>query len=255
MVWLVAFLIRQVLTMRDLFHFYHVYADPAGLWHEVVNDHFEACEKSGLLDVLSGPVRIGVVGAQKDRYAVYAQLDRGFRDDYRIKGSAVEGFEQVTLFPLWCEMGGLTNGAVLYSHTKGVAHPSVRQDDWRRKMTAEVVGRWDRCAAILDIGAADLVGSYRIVNDGEAQAAFGDGADAVAAGLNAELGIDLPVGPVFPEVGQSIYAGNFWWATSQWVASLDAPAVRSRYDAETWIGGPNQDGVLPTNYNLAEWIT
>ena len=144
-------------------------------------------------------------------------------------------------------------GVVLYAHTKGAANPSVRQDTWRKGMTHVMVDGWKDCVNKFKSDlSVDIVGMYRIVNNGDVRYA-GDGADVVAAALNKDLGIDLPVTPPFPEVGQAIFAGNFWWTTTDWVASKRMPGLLSRYDAETWISEHNRLGRYPTVINISEW--
>ena len=237
--------------MRKLLHYYHAYvAGEADVWKRIMVEHFTALESSGLLARLNVPVRIGLVGDPFERYDAWQWLDTHL-PAFEVVAAERTGFEQVTLHQLW-ERTKVGTDAVLYAHTKGGAHPSPRQDQWRHELTQSLVHGWRQCVRHLDY--SDVVGAYHIVNDGEAQGYAGDGANAVAAALNKELGITLPVDPVFPEVGEAIFAGNFFWAASDWILSLLAPLERSRYDAETWIGGANRYGRKPTVHNVQEWM-
>ena len=221
-------------------------------WRPIVAEHFEAVLESGLLDELAEPIRVGIVGPLYQRTLVSQWLFENYGKRVVVVSSEQEGFEQVTLHQLWQRTLAGSVG-ILYAHTKGVAHPSVRQDQWRREMTDLLVNDWRRCVRLLTYTEADVVGAYRILNDGMARDAFGDGADEVAARLNAELGTDLEVGDRFPEVGQAIFAGNFWWASGSWIRSLNEPSTHSRYDAETWVASANRNGVEPKLFNLKAW--
>lgn len=242
-------------------HYYHVYAD-GDHWQDIVLEHFYALGISGLLDKLSEPVQVVVIGPKKAQQDAQFLLQRcsslgGLVRDYGvyhyIDGGST-GWEQATLMRMWEKAQSHDmRGAVLYAHTKGAAHPSIRQDSWRQRMTQLCIGRWEAYVDAIDWLDVDVAGAYHIVNDGEAQDAFGDGADIVAGQLNQDLGTTLEVGPVFPEVGQAIFAGNFWWADWSWIGSLNAPRMDSRYDAETWIGGVNKDGRIPTVFNMERW--
>lgn len=254
-----------------IFHYYHVYCDPADNWRHIVADHCHALREGGLLSALDDYVRIGVVADSADqRHEVQDVFDaEGVQTRMFRRTGEYTTWEQRTLIPMWltaaADIAAGNQSLVLYAHTKGAANPSVRQDTWRERMTQLLVLDWKKCVKAFDgriinldgrsrvFEPVDLVGMYRIVNDGEAQKAFGDGADAVAHFLNVELGIELPVGARFPEVGQSIFAGNFWWSTSAWIASKYAPGTASRYDAETWIGQPNMEGREPACWNIADW--
>lgn len=230
--------------MRDLYHYYHAYVngDP-DVWRPVVRDHFHTLRSSGLLDQLAAPVKIGVVGNAAARDRLWKTLDK-LNIDRHIVAVNQMGWEQITLYPLWAAAESMPDGAVLYAHTKGVAHPSPRQEQWRQSMQAMLVGMWGRCVEALD--KCDVIGAYRIVNDGVAQAAFGDGATDVLQQLNAECGTAIPTEPKFPEIGEAIFAGNYWWSTTAWIGNLPAPRMRSRYDAETWVGQRGNDGYDPS---------
>ena len=238
--------------MSKLLHYYHVYCDGRRNWLHCVEEHCVALRTSGLENALEGPVIVGVVGDRDQRSAVRSKF-RECGVNAWISSSVYTTWEQRTLQALWLRAQQNADGLVLYAHTKGAANPSVRQDKWREDMTRLLVKNWEDCVHLLEHEPIDVVGAYRIVNDGVAKAAFGGGADEVAAFLNKETGSDIEVGPVFPEQGKAILAGNYFWSTMKWVRSLDRPLNRSRYDAEQWIGNENSEGITPTLYNLEPW--
>lgn len=92
----------------------------------------------------------------------------------------------------------------LYLHTKGVGRPSAHRTAWRRYMTHCVIERWEECVHYLEQG-------YTCVgNDWHEWKHF---------------------------------AGNFWWARGDYIASLCDPremipkgSKGPRYGAELWIG-------------------
>lgn len=111
--------------------------------------------------------------------------------------------------------------AVLYFHAKGATHKD--QDPlrtaWRECMTRHCLSFWPRCLSDL-----------------------GRGFDSV--GCHWMTGKQTPP-------GQSIWAGNYWWAKSDFLRTLPSimlrdrikvsgiRALESRYEAEVWIGnGP-----------------
>jgi len=111
---------------------------------------------------------------------------------------------------------------VLYFHTKGATHQAddLASTNWRRCMMRHNVTNWRQCVA-------DLESGY----------------DSV--------GVHWMSGPTMPH-NQSIWAGTFFWATSNFLATLPSLRIRdrvaiqsgidspeSRYEAEVWIGyGP-----------------
>jgi hypothetical protein len=104
---------------------------------------------------------------------------------------------------------------LLYVHTKGVSgrdNPQIR--DWRNFMTYFMVAHYRKCQALLRSDSADV------------------------------LGVNLQKAPQYtwaPEPVQGdiwFFAGNFWWAQTDYLASLPALSVRrnTKYDGEFWIG-------------------
>lgn len=106
---------------------------------------------------------------------------------------------------------------VLYFHAKGATHPNdARSTAWRNCMMHHLVTNWRTCVS--DLERHDAVGCHWI------------------------RGLDDT---------QHYFAGNFWWATSDFLSTLPSmyerlaiklygiKAAKSRYEAEVWIGnGP-----------------
>lgn len=119
--------------------------------------------------------------------------------------------------PGWC---------VLYFHCKGATHTLISDygmfaGRWRRCMLRNLVTNWQQCVK-------DLHQGY----------------DAVGCHWMTGMGVDK---------SQHYFAGNFFWATSDFLATVPSMFLRdrikmsgidsyeSRYEAEVWIG----NGKLP----------
>lgn len=106
---------------------------------------------------------------------------------------------------------------ILYFHCKGATRPpeDAIRTIWRRCMMRHLVGQWQQCVS--DLGEVESVGCHWMT---------------------------YPKTPV----GQSIWAGNFWWSRSDFIAALPSidgrdrikesglDSVDSRYESEVWIG-------------------
>jgi len=195
--------------VTTLAHFYHVWAD--GAWQAPVAEHLTALEVSGLGDALDYKAA-GIVGAAGNCQAVLEALGGG----WQIAAQADSGHEEVTLRELRGYAAG-HDGKVLYAHTKGAYRTTPSSVLWRRQMTEHAVGMWKRCVAALDDGC-DCAGPHWITPDR----------------------FDVPA---------PFFAGNFWWATCQFLRRLPVPRDTDRYAAEQWIGEtvtPEVLNLLPT---------
>lgn len=113
---------------------------------------------------------------------------------------------------------GNLNWNVLYFHSKGATHPVADplRSNWSACMMRNLVKNWRTCVADLDAGH-DAVGCHWMTGD------------------------KTPP-------GQSIFAGNFWWARSDYLQTIPSIMLRdriktsgignveSRYESEVWIG-------------------
>lgn len=106
---------------------------------------------------------------------------------------------------------------VFYHHIKGATHPEGgHYVHWRHRMCHHLVKEWSKCVADLD-ASCDAVGCHWMTPE------------------------------QFPgAVGTPIFGGNFWWAKSDFLATL--PDIKTEgqlrggfYEAEAWIGrGPRR---------------
>ena len=98
---------------------------------------------------------------------------------------------------------------VLYHHMKGATYPKNKMwITWRRCMEMACVWNWERCVEELELGAESCGAHW----------------------LTRRL---LPHDRNCPYWG-----GNFWWATSDFIATLKPlpeDSVKNRYEAELWI--------------------
>ena len=232
-----------------MIHYYHIAA--VNDWPRIVDEHFGALVDSGLYDELD-VIGVGVIGTQRQRDKVAAWLIPF--DKATIVAEADEGWEQTTLTELWRTASIGAVGPVLYAHTKGVWNQSRDNEKWRAAMLRHLVTEWRRATALLEI--AEVVGSHRLddIWPYETPEEFG-GAGGVRR-MHYKMHVDsdgtFPFDPDDPQWAAGatarptsvVYAGNWWWTTMAFLRTLPPPALRSRYDAEQWIG--NTPGHAPT---------
>lgn len=201
--------------MAELTHFYHVWAD--GAWTLPVREHFAALTRSEF----PGCVYLGLVGEDSARYHAEARIRSLWAGELVVCAEARTGYEQVTLHCLReYVMSGNASPFIMYAHTKGAYHTEPVNDLWRQDLTSRVVAGWKFCVALLQ--SNDAVGAHWLVP-----------------------GTVSPDGKIVTD-GPPFFAGNFWTATSEYLAGLDEPGADSRYDAEGWIGTGS-----PRVYDLA----
>lgn len=187
-------------------HYYHIYAD--GVWELPVKEHLEALQKSGLYDKLQGNFYVGIVGSEKRRRLVKDYLDQ--RVEYSIVAEADKGWEQETQDKLYEDALSGEPFKVFYAHTKGASNFSIINNSWRRIMTEITVDRWEEAVNFLD--DYDAVGGLWL-------------SDSISTTSGGE------------SIGKrGFFAGTFWWANSEYIATLGYPARTSRWDAESWVG-------------------
>jgi hypothetical protein len=181
-----------------------------GAWQAPVAEHLAALDEYGLSGALDYKAA-GIVGSPANCQAAIEALGTG----WQVAVTAGTGAEEVTLAKL--HAFAALDGKVLYAHTKGAYRAAPSSILWRRRMTEHAVGMWKRCVATLDDGC-DCAGPHWITPDR----------------------FDVPA---------PFFAGNFWWATCQFLRRLPAPGGEDRYAAERWIGQtevPKVLNLLPT---------
>jgi hypothetical protein len=186
-------------TLRELHHFYHVYAD--GTWQDKAVEHVRALKQYGLYDNLSS-FNIGCVGSVDNVARVVEFLDsQGV--NYSLVAHEPTGWEQVTLDPLWEMAKTHQNDYFLYCHTKGAANYAPVNENWRRGMTRNLVVEWGKCVQAMDDGISTVGCHYYRVN---------------------------------PDNPNPFWGGNFWWATGTHINLLEKCSREHRHCAEAWIG-------------------
>lgn len=121
-------------------------------------------------------------------------------DETNQKGEA----HTIQLLQRW--LPGHEDWAVCYHHIKGITHsPEDFNARWRRCLERTVIFNWRTCVAALAAGL-ETVGAHWNV----------------------------------PNSTQQYWAGNFWWATGRYLASLPPIELQTvngkSYEAEVWIG-------------------
>ena len=96
------------------------------------------------------------------------------------------------------------NYKILYIHTKGVTINTDQVNDWRKYLNYYNIEKWQEVLTLLD--EHDTVGCNYME--------------------------DTPYGK------HPHYSGNFWWARSEYINTLDEKYLNSnfRFDREFWIG-------------------
>jgi hypothetical protein len=182
-----------------------------GDWVTPATEHIEELYMSGLLDNLDD-MFLGIVGTPDNRDRVKRELPGV------CVAEADTGWEQVTLQALH-QFAQTDDGAIFYAHTKGAWSRSDLATHWRVSMTHDTVTRWQECVTALE--TVDAVGPYWLKSD-EPEHADHD----------------------------YFFAGNFWWARSEYVRGLHPVGLENRYQAEGWIGLGQ-----PTAHNMREGLS
>jgi hypothetical protein len=181
-----------------------------GDWVKPAQEHLKALLTSELFPELES-VRLGIVGSRENRLKISETLPGV------VVAEADAGWEQVTLQNLhdFCQTD---DGAVFYAHTKGAWSNSELADRWRASMTHDTVTRWRECVEHLE--TVQACGPHWMRS-------------------------------LMPEHREHEYffGGNFWWARSDYVRTLDPVKTNTRFQAEGWIGLNNPS---VTNLRIGE---
>lgn len=188
---------------------------PSGI--QVVHEQMETLKQNGLADCCQH-FSVGINGGNESR--VYASMLFPRKAQVHFHGLDSHN-ENATLLNLEQWLPGHVGWNVLYFHSKGATWPydDYLRSRWRGCMMRNVVTNWKQCVRDLESGF-DSVGCHWMV-------------------------------PPATPVGQHIWAGTFWWSTSDYLLTLPSIMDRdriktsglkhsdSRYESEVWIGnGP-----------------
>lgn len=209
--------------MKPICVFYHCLfftGDPPRLLRTawpIVEEQMSVMQNSGLTDAASEIV-CGINGGEESQKLADTLLPAKAHKIYHGMDSHSE---LPTIFQLENWLKTHPNWYVLYFHSKGATRPAG--DDyrtrWRRCMMRNLVEHWKQCVTDLEHGY-ESVGCHWLTN------------------------------AMYPQVpkGQNIWAGNFWWATSNFLITLPSMMLRDRlrisglyaaescFEAEVWIG-------------------
>lgn len=200
--------------MKPIAIFYHAYFSGGEITTSLDTALRLCCEQLDTLNMVglvdkAEFITIGVNGSEADVGALQSIIPwPKVQVVHNLTGTAE--LPTMKLMQDWCKTH--PGYAVLYFHTKGAIHngnPTVEL--WRRCMESAVLWGWRECVADLSDRGKDSAGAHWLT-------------------------------PArYPIIGKTPYwAGNFWWATSDFMNTLPTIDVSlSRYEAEVWIGrGP-----------------
>lgn len=185
----------------------------------IVQQQMDICCVTGLAKE-AAHFLVGINGGEESKAIAELVLPRKATKVYHGLESHAENLTLVELEKWLPEHPGWN---VLYFHAKGCTHSPGQVADsralWRDCMMRNLVGRWQRCVS-------DLYSGFESV------------------------GCHWMEPPATP-ASQFIWAGNFWWAKSDFLRTLPSitkrariiesgiGAAESRYEAEVWLGnGP-----------------
>ena len=184
----------------------------------IVKEHLDALERSGLAGEID--FNIGVIGDKRSRNDAIALCKSKITTNVILEED--EGWEVDTLQIL---SHNIPEGNILYAHTKGVTKDD-ENDAWRRNMTKKLVYEWKNCIELLK--THDATGCYWCVDNR------------------------------FENHYASLFAGHFWWATSDFLKQLPPPKEFgldiNRYVIEYWLSikDPNVANLLEGD--LRQWL-
>lgn len=184
---------------------------------EVTNEQMDLARRYGLLDAAEHFV-VGINGGNESKPVADLVIPPKAT---RVMHGLESRNENLTLIELEKFVIEHPGWLILYFHAKGSTRATDSQYDqyiarWRNCMMTHTVLGWRKCIDALRKGFE-------------------------AAGAHWMLGAG-------PDRNQNLFAGNFWWATSNYLRTLPSilrrdririsgvKALESRYEAEVWIG-------------------
>ena len=168
-----------------------------GDWQSPVTEHLHALTVSGLLERLND-FFVGIVGTPENRQLVREALPAV------VIAEADEGWEQVTLQELH-NYSHKQKAQVLYAHTKGAYQVDELRRLWRVAMTHDTVTRWRECVEELE--KVQVAGPFWMKSSTSEHSEHAH-----------------------------FFGGNFWWAQSDYLRTLEPVRTEHRYQAEGWVG-------------------
>lgn len=197
--------------MKPIAIFYHVYmsggvipANPQNCLR-ICMEQLDTLNCCGLRDQAQ-EIHVGISGTEEESNMVRSIIPWPHFDVWR-NNEGVGELPTMAIMQNWCRTH--SGWAVLYFHTKGAIHNgSPIYEAWRRCMEQVVLWRWRDCVTDLSDKRKETVGAHWL--------------------HPRKYGF---IGPV------PYWAGNFWWATSDFINTLPPIDINAdRYQAEVWIG-------------------
>lgn len=146
-----------------------------------------------------GEIILGLVGSPENRRLVLKEITPSQVHEWD------SGDEYLTLRELHAWAQDHADYGVLYAQTKGAYSNTPINAAWRRNLTHQLVANHASCVRLLETN--DAVGCHYLTSHRYPDKVFG---------------------PYF--------AGNFWWARSEYLARLRVPGANNRSQAELWVG-------------------
>ena len=172
-----------------------------GAWRQVVSNLLKTCSVSGVLDKCTR-CHLVVLGSTDDFSILKRMIVPYPKCKFRFFGHYIARYERTALGIMHSDaVTSLANFKVLYLHSKGVSRPLTVENrgiaDWVQFMTYFLLHRNDICIRVLDK------------------------VDVCGVSLQQEPSIHL--------------SGNFWWANSNHVRTLESEIGPEYIDPEMWI--------------------
>jgi hypothetical protein len=183
--------------------------------YPIIQYQMQELEESGLIEH-TAHFLVGVNGNCESLYTAMACMPK--KAKYKLHGLKSRA-ENLTIIEIEKFVKDHPDWNVLYFHSKGATHTDVaylkQVEGWRNCMMRHCVTNWTQC--VQDLQSHDSVGCHYMVG----------------------MGTDK---------SQNIWAGNFWWATSNFLRTVPSmfererikesgiAALESRYESEVWIG-------------------
>lgn len=181
--------------MKQLHHFYHIYAD--GAWEKTVKYHISTLITFGLYDQLSS-LHIGLIGTFENRQKVKQYLLEK-QVNYNVCVEKQFGFEQETLSCL-LDFSKTTDGYVYYAHSKNSVNTNWGlHEKYRISMEGWTNRKWADCVKKLK--------------------------DYSAVGVFYSNYLDL----------QGYFLFNYWWTDLRFIKNFIEPDFSSRFEATIWL--------------------
>lgn len=181
-----------------------------GEWKLLVQNQMLRLHTSGILDKMS-MMTIGVAAFEDDDYMWFKDLWGNFTNVSieRTPHDLMPREERTTLMLLkeWSDESE-EDTPILYFHTKGLSRPGYNSELWRLYMEYYNIDRWSHAVSALN-----------------------DGWDTYGANLRDNT--ENLFGRRYLH-----YSGNFWWAKSSYVKTLEKTLLTgaNRWEGEFWIG-------------------